>query len=192
MKLESLAREDLDMCGIMYQMWLKMTNCSLRAYYLLRRIKWLDMAEKKFEQILFLKDIAPSLPSPCRVNITSTYGDEFSELEFIPSFFFKEVSTVLNSIPSAIGEEDDSLNFELLIPSFFFDEEEDLSDKVNFESKEVISSEINCEKIECSKEWVISHNKLISKNSFTFLLDDSRSIFDRGKYVVVHIIALEN
>ncbi|KAI3919207.1 hypothetical protein MKW92_019642, partial [Papaver armeniacum] len=46
MKLERLAREDLDICRKMYMMWLKTTNWSTRDYWLAKRIKWIDMAEK--------------------------------------------------------------------------------------------------------------------------------------------------
>ncbi|KAI3845846.1 hypothetical protein MKW92_045006, partial [Papaver armeniacum] len=89
MKLERLAREGLDMCRRMYKTWLETTNCPSRDYWLARRIKWLDMAENKLEQILLLRDTAPSLPSPCRVKIAST-DDESSELELIPQFLFAE------------------------------------------------------------------------------------------------------
>ncbi|XP_026445186.1 uncharacterized protein LOC113345714 isoform X2 [Papaver somniferum] len=149
MKLESIAREQLDYWSGWYEFWLKLSDCPIRDSWLPRCKKWLDKTEKKFEQILFLKDSAPSLPSPCRVNLASTDGDVSHELELIPHFFFA-------------GEKDDnSLNFELLVPSFFFEEEEDLSGNVNFQSKEVISSEVNCVKLECSKELVISYNKLM-------------------------------
>ncbi|KAI3971844.1 hypothetical protein MKW92_028591 [Papaver armeniacum] len=49
MKLERLAREDLDICRKMYMMWLKTTNWPTRDYWLAKRIKWIDMAEKKLE-----------------------------------------------------------------------------------------------------------------------------------------------
>ncbi|XP_026407406.1 uncharacterized protein LOC113302675 [Papaver somniferum] len=130
---------------------------------------------------MFIRYTSAAHQPPCKVKIASTDSKKFSKMELIPSYFF--------------DEDDDSLELEL-IPQFFFAEEEDddssnfellinLSDKVNFKSKEVISSEVNCEKIDCSKELIISHSKLFRKNCFTPLFDDSRSIFDRGKYVVV-------
>ncbi|XP_026402829.1 uncharacterized protein LOC113298324 isoform X2 [Papaver somniferum] len=76
--------------------------------------------------------------------------DSFDSLdELIPQFFFVE------------EEDDNSLNFELLIPSFLFDEEEHSFDK----------------------ELVFRHNNLYGKSRFSLLFDASRGIFDRGKRI---------
>ncbi|XP_026386034.1 uncharacterized protein LOC113281485 [Papaver somniferum] len=117
MKLERLAREDLDICRKMYKMWLETTNLPTRDYWIARRIKWLDMAEKKLEQILLLRDTAPSLAPPFKVKEDSTDICDSSD-ELIPSYFFeemvdstnsssskaKEVSTVVKSIQPAVNE----------------------------------------------------------------------------------------
>ncbi|KAI3934907.1 hypothetical protein MKW92_025075, partial [Papaver armeniacum] len=89
LKLETIARENLENCRWFYQFWLESKSPS-RASCLLRWTNGLNMAEKKLEQILFLKDTAPPLPSPCRVKVSSTNGDESSYLELIPPFFFAE------------------------------------------------------------------------------------------------------
>lgn len=66
----------------------------------------------------------------------------------IPQFFFVETE-----------EDGDCIDYEFLIPSFFFDEEDDWPDALNCQSKEVMSPEVA--KPECSKELVISHSKLV-------------------------------
>ncbi|KAI3830881.1 hypothetical protein MKX03_030723, partial [Papaver bracteatum] len=70
------------------------------------------MAEKKLEHILFLRDTAPSLPSPFRVKVASTNGDESSELELVPSYYF-------------FDEDNDSMELDL-ISQFFFVENDDV------------------------------------------------------------------
>ncbi|XP_026402465.1 uncharacterized protein LOC113298035 isoform X1 [Papaver somniferum] len=88
-----------------------------------------------------------------------------------------------SSIPSEEEEDDGCLDFDLLIPSFFFYEEEDLSDEVSFHPNEVRGTYSSCEKHQSLKELVIHHSGLLSKDCSPILSDYSRSIFDREVHV---------
>ncbi|XP_026404156.1 uncharacterized protein LOC113299350 [Papaver somniferum] len=153
------------------------------------------MAENKLEHILFLRDTAPSLPSPCRVKVASTDGDESSDLELIPSYFFEE--------------DDDSIQLDL-IPQFLFVENEgvDSLQGVRVQFEEIAKSYMNvfskliqakidgvkdfemlncfnffeelCKNPEYLKELFLYHNKLLSMDCFFLHLDNTRCLFDRA------------
>ncbi|XP_026406010.1 uncharacterized protein LOC113301450 [Papaver somniferum] len=94
--------------------------------------------------------------------------------------------TQSSSIPSEEEEaNEDCHDFELLIPSFFFYEEGDLSDEMNFQTRKVRGTLDSCEKFQSLNDLVINHNKLIGKNCSPILSDYSRILFDRGKGLVV-------
>ncbi|KAI3843061.1 hypothetical protein MKX03_018316, partial [Papaver bracteatum] len=79
------------------------------------------MAEKKLEHILFLRDTALSIPSPCGVKVASTDGDESSELELVPSYL-------------CFDKDNDSMELDL-IPQFFFVKNDDV-DSLRSQSEE--------------------------------------------------------
>ncbi|KAI3875872.1 hypothetical protein MKX03_001521 [Papaver bracteatum] len=91
-----------------------------------------------------------------------TDEDDSLDLKLIPQFLFVETE-----------EDDDFLYLELLIPSFFFDEEEDLPDEVNFKTTEVMITDSSCEKHQSLKELVINHRKLLCKDCLPILSDYS-------------------
>lgn len=86
MKLERLARDDLDYCQFSYEFWLQ-SNSPSRKEFLRRWLKFLVLAEKKLEQILSLKATASSLQPPFRVKEAPTDICESSDSELIPPFF---------------------------------------------------------------------------------------------------------
>ncbi|KAI3851274.1 hypothetical protein MKX03_002262 [Papaver bracteatum] len=116
--------------------------------------------------------------------LRSTSNTEDSAISIVD--FTVSPSEEIKSIPTDFEDEhDDSINFELLIPLFFFDEEEELSDVVNFQASEVTSNKGSCKKLQSLKDFVSGHNKVFGKNRFVLPSDYSGSIFDRGKYAVV-------
>ncbi|XP_026402298.1 uncharacterized protein LOC113297913 isoform X2 [Papaver somniferum] len=193
LKLERLASDEFDTCVSWYLFYLMDKICVNREDGLPRWGKLLNRAEKKLDQILFLKDTAFSHLPPRRVKVAPVVSDEFSESELIPSYFFEEVSTMDNSTPSVVDEEDDSLNLGF-ITSIFINAKKDLSVDQSLPYEKVAKTDVI--EFNRSGEFQIGKvqqfpNKAVNefnrKNQIglgkrsTIILTSSRSIFDPGK-----------
>ncbi|XP_026422165.1 uncharacterized protein LOC113318246 [Papaver somniferum] len=191
-KLERLARDDLDGCIKWYKFWMERINSPSQNSCLRRWSKNMDKALKRLKSIQFIRYTSPSLPPPFRVKEISTDICD-SSVELIPSYFFEEmvdstnslssqaeeVSTVVNSIPSAVNEEEVSLN--LWSNGFKIWEVNQFTNELLVRNCVKFFSE-HREYVDFLNELLFLHSKILGMAYIHFKLDDSRLLFDRGKY----------